>query len=961
VSIPSLSGNPSLLVGRERELAVLHQNVDAAMGGHGSLVLIGGEAGIGKTALAEALCRAAHCQGMAILVGRCFELIEPPAYGPWLDLFDRYRPTHAVPPPPVFAQRGTLAPVASQAALFRQLLDFFETACAQRPLVLVLEDLHWADPASLDLLRFLSRALDSLPMLVLATYRDDELGGRPLAGLLPSLVREGTTDRLALHVLDERAVRAWVSGRYQLPGTDASRLVTYLVQRAEGNPFFLGEVLRTLEDDAVLVQEDGRWTLGDLTAVRVPSLLQQVIGQRVRRLSQEAQQLLAIAAVIGHEISWGVWQTVSDTQREALLTVAGQGGAAHLIQETRDGTGVRFVHALIREALYESWQPARRRDVHQRVGEILAALPTPDPDLVAHHFHQAGDARAVAWLLQAGARAEHACAWLSAADRFELALSLMDSAGTSAGRRGWLLLSVARMRRYTDPRHAIRCLDEAAGYAARAGDRLLAAQCVYQRGLMRCIAGDIRRGLSELEDGITARRVVAAEERVRRDELPHDMRDFDVSGNDTLVLWLAIAGRYAEARARGEQLRATTADTSRGMGLVYAALGLPAEAQRAFAHAQAAYGAIGNYINAGNSAGYALLWVTLPYATDRIGEREALVATIADAWQQASGAVQDDLRHLARLPVDLLEGRWDAVQHAAHLQSDVLQWLRWSVCGQVAYWQGDSDKAWALIREVLPDGPQTEPGNCRFLAALPLLRLGAALSCDARDRSAMWAWLDAHDRWLAWSGAVLGRAEGQVMWARYYRLIGDAPAAAARAREALAAASDPPQPLAQLTAHRVLGETAMDTGDGEDALAHLGASLDLAAACAAPYERALSLIALGELHATAGDRAAAPAALAEAREICTSLGATPALARIDALAGCLRSEPPPRSSLPDGLTAREVDVLRLVAAGQSNREIAATLFISIRTVNRHIENLYRKIGAHGRADATTYAVHHRLA
>src|SRR5262249_2657321 len=153
-----LSGNPPSLVGRERELSLLRQHFDAAFEGHGSLVLIGGEAGVGKTSVAEAICREASERDALVLVGHCYDLTETPPFGPWVELFARYQPGDRMPAlPAAFARRGTVGAVTSQAALFQQVTDFFLILAASRPLVLLLDDLHWSDPASLDLLRVVTR------------------------------------------------------------------------------------------------------------------------------------------------------------------------------------------------------------------------------------------------------------------------------------------------------------------------------------------------------------------------------------------------------------------------------------------------------------------------------------------------------------------------------------------------------------------------------------------------------------------------------------------------------------------------------------------------------------------------------------------------------------------------------------------------------------------------------------
>jgi DNA-binding CsgD family transcriptional regulator len=281
--------------------------------------------------------------------------------------------------------------------------------------------------------------------------------------------------------------------------------------------------------------------------------------------------------------------------------------------------------------------------------------------------------------------------------------------------------------------------------------------------------------------------------------------------------------------------------------------------------------------------------------------------------------------------------------------------------GLIAHARGDDRSAWAIARACLPGGPREAPGERPCWWATAAQRLAAALAIDAGELPAAREWLDAHDRWLAWSGAVRGRAEGQTLWGEYYRAAGDAARASRHAVAALAHAGDPRQPLALLAAHRLLGELDTTAGRYDDAAPHLEASLALADACRVPYERALALLALAELHAARRDRDAALRLIDTARALLAPLDAEPALARADALADRLARAPSPALPYPAGLTMREVEVLRLVAAGRSNRAIADALSISERTVNRHITNLYTKIDAHSKAEATAYALRHALA
>jgi DNA-binding CsgD family transcriptional regulator len=239
--------------------------------------------------------------------------------------------------------------------------------------------------------------------------------------------------------------------------------------------------------------------------------------------------------------------------------------------------------------------------------------------------------------------------------------------------------------------------------------------------------------------------------------------------------------------------------------------------------------------------------------------------------------------------------------------------------------------------------------------------VAAALCLDAGDLATARAWLEAQDRSLDWSGAVLGRAEGHLGWAAYHRAAGEPELAREHAERALARASEPHQPLALLAAHRLLGELDTAAGRSADGAAQLAAALGLADACAAPYERALTLLALAELRAATGEKEAAEALLDDARAICAPLDARPVLARIEGVASRLGDTPPRPASYPAGLTAREVEVLRLVATGLSNAAVAERLFLSERTVHGHLRSIYGKLGVSSRSAATRYALEQGLA
>jgi DNA-binding CsgD family transcriptional regulator len=321
-----------------------------------------------------------------------------------------------------------------------------------------------------------------------------------------------------------------------------------------------------------------------------------------------------------------------------------------------------------------------------------------------------------------------------------------------------------------------------------------------------------------------------------------------------------------------------------------------------------------------------------------------------------------------RLPLLALEGEWDEAEWLAtagsteEKESALGRTRAQRYLAEVAHRRGDPERAWRAVQAGLPTGSATEPGTAvLFDEAVALQRVAVRLALEVDDLSTARKWLEAHDRWLAWSEAVLWRSEGQALWAQYHRQAGDGDIARQCAQRALDYATEPRQPLALIAARRLLGELDTEAGQYDAAARHLDASLVLADACEAPYERALTLLALAELRIAQRDNDAARTLLDRVRAICEPLGAKPALAHADALAARLDATQPAAPSYPAGLSAREVEVLRLVAQGLTNPQVAERLYLSPRTVEQHLRSIYNKTGVATRAAATAFAYEHGLA
>jgi DNA-binding CsgD family transcriptional regulator len=966
------------LVGRDHELSLLRPHLAAALAGNGSLVLISGEAGVGKTALAHTLCAAAADTGALTFTGHCYDRTETPPYGPWIEIAQHFRSFPLAAHAPAVPSLDT---ATSQEDLFAQIRDFLVAVSADRPMLLLLEDLHWADSASLDLLRFLARALASLPLLLLVTYRADELDRRhPLHTLVPLLVREAPIERLDLRPLDTDAAGALVRATFALADDEATRFARYLVARTEGNALFITELLRTIAEDPHLAPEDGHWHIETIAQAPVPRLLEQIIESRLARLGDEADAQLAVAAVIGQEVPLAVWQAVTEEDEERLLTIAERAEEAHLVAAWPSGAGIGFTHALIREVLYENVPALRRRRLHRQVGEALVALLTPDPDAVAYHLQQAGDERAAAWLVRAAERAEDAYALVTAVERYEAAMRLLDVQHGDAGERGWLRLITAALRRHDDLDQALAWVEAALELAATAEDPSLSARAQALHGLLLGYRGDYRGAMVNMTAAIDKIDHLPQEsDLLRRREQQIDK----VVNRGTLIAVLAHGGHLTEARRQGEIWlarfadAATTpaefgaiADARMALAMAYAFQGEPVLSRRTYAAGNVAYLASDNHVFALVNLREELILAVLPYQADDLTERERVAAAaerMAEWVVNRGGHVNSNLPKYARIPLLVLEGQWREARRILEPPDTpdftLTGRVRTFYLGTLARAQGDTETAWQCVYEPWRTSPDAEPGERFTPLPLPFQLLAARLALDAGDLDATRGWLDLHRRWLDFMDATLGRSEEAALEAEWHRATGGAARARAYAEQALAHATHPRQPLALLAAHRLLGELDIAVRRFDPAHAHLAEALALADACRAPYERALTLLAHAELAAAQGSSAAVTSLIEEVRAICVPLDARLALDQADRLATRRSSavaSVTPTSTFPAGLTAREVEVLRLLAVGVRNATIAERLSLRPNTVKVHVGNIFAKLGVSNRAAATRFAVDHDL-
>ncbi len=511
---------PVGFVGRAREHDRLLSLVDEARGGRLRLALVPGEPGIGKTRLSTHAALEARGQGATLLYGRADQDLSVP-YGPWVGALSHFV-EHA--PEPVLRAHierhgGELArvvpalrdrltdmpapretdPDTERYMLWGAVAGLLREASSDQPIVLVLDDLHWADKPTLSLMEHMVSHGGDIHALLIATYRESELDrGHPLTSVLAHLHREQGVERLALKGLEENDI---VHIMERAAGHEMDEvglaLARELFREADGNPFYTGEILRhLLESGAIHQQEDGRWTVrGSLSELTLPQSVREVVDHRVERLGEEAQKALQVAAVIGREFDTELLLGLTDcSDEEELLDILDEAVEASVLTESAKVPGrFSFAHALINHTLYAGLGTTRRARLHHSVAEALEELCGGDPGArvseLAYHWASATTAvdvlKATAYARMAGERALSELAPDEALRWFTQALELLDQSGAERNSdRCELLIGLGEAQRQIGEADFRETLLAAAVLARELGDdgRLARAALANTRG-----------------------------------------------------------------------------------------------------------------------------------------------------------------------------------------------------------------------------------------------------------------------------------------------------------------------------------------------------------------------------------------------------------------------------------------------------------------------------------------------
>ncbi len=987
-----------ILIGRAQPLATLEHLLTTARAGHGQVALISGEAGIGKTRLVHELADLAQAQGWALLDAHCFPQDRLCPYAPFLDLF---RTHFWQRPDELAAFSGELAPLLpdllpdsatpsialdseqEKRRRFAALARFFAQQAEQQPLLLIVEDIHWSDDLSLELLFTLARQCAERPILLVLTNRSDE-SEDVLLPWLAQLDRARLGQEIALAPLSRDDVAELLGALFALERPARPEFVDALYSLTEGNPFFLEEVLKSLVAAGEIFYHDGIWDRRPLSEIRIPRSVQDAVRRRAAQISESARRALALAAVAGRRFDFALLLALSNLAEPDLLTALKELIAAQLIVE-ESSERFAFRHALVREAIYSDLLARERATLHRAIGTAIEGIAAQSveqylPEL-SYHFFEAGawkQAQTYAW--RAGEQAMRLDAPRAAIEQFTRAA---DAAGHMNLQPDPALLHLRGQAYETlgEFERAEADFTLALRLAEERHDQRGEWQALLALGLLWS-SRDYEQAIRYLQRTLTLARDL--------DDPAALARSLNRLGNCYVN---AEAPREAERYHREAFALFQTLDDRRGLAETLDLLGMVTamggDMRQSFAYYQDAIEAF-----------------------RALGDHQGLVTPLImqcvgwDSYLMQDGGllgVPLDMETLTRQGEEAIllarESGWRAGEAFAHYE------LSMTVAPHGAYSRGldYGRRALAISEEI--QHRQWLIGSLVALGRFYLDVLALPQAREHLEQALELARALGSSNWMENAGAMLAMTNVQ-------QGVPD------RANTLLDETFDwsaPPQALSQRLGWLARAEVALARNDLELTLACIDQLL-ATLADQSPQVTAIPRLGLlqGETQAALGQWSAAEETLHATLAAAQALGLQPlvwrvhhALARvfqkqrrheqareallaahavIETLADDLpdgelretflrqaRARVPlpraPRTAVPrqsarqlfNGLTARERDVAIQLAQGKSNREIADELVVSERTVEYHVGNILGKLALTSRSQVAIWAVEHGLA
>ncbi|MEK6208347.1 MAG: AAA family ATPase [Chloroflexota bacterium] len=944
-----------VLIGREAELEQLDALLRESLGGRGRTALISGEAGVGKTALVNEFLQRARAEGARVLAGECTEIDARRPFGPFMDVA---RATNRAAQLPVAS--GDLAGEADRYRLYAAFTALLADLARERPITIVIEDLHWADEASLELFPYLARKLHNVPLLLVGTYRSDELHRRhPLRSVLAELSGIRVADDIAIRRLSEDEVADFLREAMHLDRPPTVEFRQAMFATCEGNPLFMEEVLRALVGRGDVELRDGSWRrTKEVADIAIPDTLRDAVLERFRTLSADAQNVLLHAAVIGQRFDFNLLLRVTSSGEAILISTLRAAIDAHLLLEITGSEGrehYAFRHALTRESvLLELLQPERRR-MHATVGEAIesrAGDPTAHAEDLAYHFDEAGDRdRAFRYHDLAAREAHRLFAFSRAARHLERAVELARDNEPALGDLQLRLADAAFLA--GTPRRARRAAEEANRSFEEAADARGAGQALTRIADYGWFLGEALaaretadRAVRLLEPLGTSQELAGAYAQVAR--IAYLDLDFAAAAErgqravniaretkalrieldalvtlGTVAVWMDEDGgvavlREAIARASAHDLVEPAMRGRYNLENSIAATGSTGMEVRRLRQEMFTYAALHGYRNEvviTEEASCALAegdWdAALTLGQEARGESFLTAALqMLEAFIQAGREGPERAVPLIDASRRLLRGASTAHQLLLSSSLARIEFLAGNARAALDHVEAIAGDLWRLLRPYFDDAA--------------LCALGATVALDD-----VWS----RGRWIE---LVLADETGP------RRVLGRATRAYAQAE-------------------RAAGEEKLDS-----AIVLLGESAELCVAALTSFGETLTRRRRAELllrRNAPGDREAAQTELVAILPYWRKAKATWYLGQLQRWATELgldfpeegtAATPSPTRAARTQLTAREREVAALVADGLSNKEIATKLVISERTAEGHVERILGKLGFRSRSQIASW-------
>jgi DNA-binding CsgD family transcriptional regulator len=985
-----------VLIGREREVAILQSLIEQARQGHGQVLLLSGEAGIGKSRLLAEGKRQASEQGFLVLQGTCFPTDRSSPYAPLLDLLSSSHTQELLSlspanPGPLARELARLFPglldhTASEPAspliepeqdkrrLFVALSQFFTGLADTQPVLLTVEDLHWSDETSLEFLHFLARSSAHYPFLLVLTYRHDEMHPG-LNHWLAQLDRERLAREFVLTALSRSEVDAMLRAIFDRPGPLPASTLDAIYELTEGNPFFIEETLKSLILAGAIVSTHEIWEDRPLHELPVPRSVQGAVELRLAQVSDAARQMVTLAAVAGRRFDFVFLQRIMQSDEPELLSLMKEVIAAQLVVEESEEQ-FAFRHALTREAIYRQLLLRERKALHRTLAETMEQLfaPTLDAHLteLAYHFYEAGVwEQALSYARLAGERALALYAPRVAVEQFTRALKATHYVKASP----LALLYRLRGQAYDtlgEFEHARADYERAIHAAHEAGEGEMEWQAVMDLGFLWA-GRDYERAGSFFREAVGLAETLS-------DPTLH-AHSLNRLGN-----WLVNTGQVKEGlEAHQHALDVFQRQHDRaGMAQTYTVLGLAQtwtgdivqgaqQQQRAIALFRALgdkKGLISTLPSTALSACPAI-YETVFMVVRELEEcerdaREAVELARQIDWP-AGEAFAESSRGVLLASIGQF-GRGLAHVHKGlqiAMEIDHQQWICNAHCelGQIYVLMLESalalhhlETGWTLAQTL---GSAFFMDSILAYQALAYLQTGQRKQAEATLRAAMpreqeprtWS-----ERRLAWVWGELALAEGEPQLALQtaLHLIATAPGESPQLT----------QPIPRLL--KLKGEALVATFRLSEAVEALEE-----AKRGALLRREVPLLwhihgSLARVYRLLKREQEASNALVAAREGIESLAQTIDDASLReqfeqrALASLPKEKPISKKRAEaeqfGGLTEREREVATLIAQGKTSREIAERLVVSERTAEVHVSNILGKLGFTSRAQIAAWAV-----